>query len=184
MHVRTRGSVFFGPKENVSATAASRTTATLLAASKPSAMRSGWMPRSSRLSACSKSAPARTTTPVVPSPISASWLRDSSTSSLPTWCSTSICSKMVAPSFAVGEVGEASATTTRRRALIVTSPSLDCNILSIPFRKTISSNSYGFHIFAPSAPTRSEAFSQPLWRPGCFVFAPLGHEHGLSVLAP
>lgn len=44
----------------------------------------------------------RTVTPVVPSPISWSWLRDSSTSSLPIWFSTSICSRIVAPSLAAG----------------------------------------------------------------------------------
>ena len=41
-----------------------------------------------------------TTTPVVPSPISWSWLFESSTRSLPIWFSTSICSRIVAPSFA------------------------------------------------------------------------------------
>lgn len=35
---------------------------------------SGWIPRSSSPSACSSSAPASTVTPVVPSPISLSWL--------------------------------------------------------------------------------------------------------------
>lgn len=42
--------------------------------------------------------PARTTTPVVPSPISSSWLCANCTSSFPIWCSTSIILRMVAPS--------------------------------------------------------------------------------------
>lgn len=51
-------------------------------------------------SECSNKAPANTTTPVVPSPISWSWDFESSTKSFPIWFSTSICSKIVAPSFA------------------------------------------------------------------------------------
>lgn len=50
---------------------------------------------------CSSNAPAITTTPVVPSPISLSWLLESSTNKRPIWFSTSICSKMVAPSLAI-----------------------------------------------------------------------------------
>ena len=46
--------------------------------------------------------PAITTTPVVPSPISWSCDLDSCTISLPISLSTSICSRMVAPSLAVG----------------------------------------------------------------------------------
>mmetsp|Transcript_735 Transcript_735/g.1701 ORF Transcript_735/g.1701 Transcript_735/m.1701 type:complete len:435 (-) Transcript_735:358-1662(-) len=70
MHVRTRGSMLFSSNSNFSLTRASSSTATLHAISYPSAMRRGWMPRSSRISACSRRAPASTTTPVVPSPIS------------------------------------------------------------------------------------------------------------------
>mmetsp|Transcript_31984 Transcript_31984/g.72736 ORF Transcript_31984/g.72736 Transcript_31984/m.72736 type:complete len:233 (-) Transcript_31984:30-728(-) len=89
--------------------------ATSAACSKPSEMRTGCRPRSSSFSACSSSAPASTTTPVVPSPISLSCETDRSTNSLATWCSTSIFCRMVAPSF-----------------VIVTSPSALTNILSIP----------------------------------------------------
>lgn len=56
------------------------------------------------------------TTPVVPSPISSSWDLDSWTKSLAIWCSTSICWRMVAPSF-----------------VMVTSPSGETIILSRPF---------------------------------------------------
>lgn len=98
------------------AESASRSIATLAARSKPSAMRMGWMPRSRRISACSRSAPASTTTPVVPSPISLSCERDRSTSSLAIWWLTCICSRIVAPSFEM-----------------VTSPSGLESILSMPF---------------------------------------------------
>eukprot|EP00004_Rigifila_ramosa_P012773 TRINITY_DN2790_c0_g1_i3.p1 TRINITY_DN2790_c0_g1~~TRINITY_DN2790_c0_g1_i3.p1 ORF type:complete len:650 (+),score=158.03 TRINITY_DN2790_c0_g1_i3:1287-3236(+) len=76
----------------------------------------GWMPLSMSFSACSRSAPARTTTPVVPSPTSLSWLFESSTSNLAIWFLTSIRSMMVAPSL-----------------VIVTSPSGFWSILSRPF---------------------------------------------------
>eukprot|EP00123_Amoebidium_parasiticum_P009232 comp19346_c1_seq1/m.22273 comp19346_c1_seq1/g.22273 ORF comp19346_c1_seq1/g.22273 comp19346_c1_seq1/m.22273 type:complete len:300 (+) comp19346_c1_seq1:845-1744(+) len=78
----------------------SRWSLTILAAiSKPSAIRMGWMPLSSRISLCSSSAPASTTTPVVPSPISSSCDCDSCTSSFAIWCCTSIFLRIVAPSF-------------------------------------------------------------------------------------
>ena len=70
MHVRTRGSMSSGLNSNFSLTRESSATATFAAISYPSAIRSGWIPRSSNTSACSRSDPARTTTPVVPSPIS------------------------------------------------------------------------------------------------------------------
>lgn len=73
-------------------------TAIVLARSNPSAIRIGWMPLSRRISACSSSAPARTTTPVVPSPISSSCDFESWTSNLAISCWTSIWSRMVAPS--------------------------------------------------------------------------------------
>mmetsp|Transcript_4661 Transcript_4661/g.6581 ORF Transcript_4661/g.6581 Transcript_4661/m.6581 type:complete len:375 (-) Transcript_4661:291-1415(-) len=76
-----RMSVFSRLNSTRSAICASRATATPQASSNPSAMRTGCRPRCSSFSACSSSAPARTTTPVVPSPISSSWLCDSSTSS-------------------------------------------------------------------------------------------------------
>mmetsp|Transcript_96320 Transcript_96320/g.281412 ORF Transcript_96320/g.281412 Transcript_96320/m.281412 type:complete len:279 (+) Transcript_96320:973-1809(+) len=91
-------------------------TATSHARSKPKAMRSGWIPFSMSSMACSSSAPAITTTPVVPSPISWSCDFERSTRSLAMWCCTSIFSRMVAPSFV-----------TR------TSPSGPTTILSIPF---------------------------------------------------
>jgi hypothetical protein len=47
-------------------------TAISQAASKPSAILSGWIPLSKSFYAYSRMAPARTTTPVVPSPISLS----------------------------------------------------------------------------------------------------------------
>mmetsp|Transcript_49789 Transcript_49789/g.107842 ORF Transcript_49789/g.107842 Transcript_49789/m.107842 type:complete len:452 (+) Transcript_49789:440-1795(+) len=100
---------------NVSEISASLSTATSHARSNPSAMRIGWMPRSSNASAFSSSAPASTTTPVVPSPISSSCDLESSTSSLPIWFSTFICSRMVAPSL-----------------VMHTSPSGLCSILSMP----------------------------------------------------
>mmetsp|Transcript_99083 Transcript_99083/g.308756 ORF Transcript_99083/g.308756 Transcript_99083/m.308756 type:complete len:235 (+) Transcript_99083:647-1351(+) len=91
-------------------------TATSQARSKPKAMRSGWMPFSMSSMACSSIAPAITTTPVVPSPISWSCDLDRSTRSLAMWCCTSIFSRMVAPSLV-----------TR------TSPSGLTTILSMPF---------------------------------------------------
>mmetsp|Transcript_30469 Transcript_30469/g.97229 ORF Transcript_30469/g.97229 Transcript_30469/m.97229 type:complete len:277 (-) Transcript_30469:197-1027(-) len=113
--VCTSGSVSSAVKFTTSEMSARCRVATSQAFSKPSATRTGWMPRSSSRSACSSSAPASTTTPVVPSPISSSWERDSSTSSRATWCSTSIFSRMVAPSFDT-----------------VTSPSGFTSILSMP----------------------------------------------------
>mmetsp|Transcript_15867 Transcript_15867/g.53855 ORF Transcript_15867/g.53855 Transcript_15867/m.53855 type:complete len:276 (-) Transcript_15867:63-890(-) len=90
-------------------------TATSAACSKPSAMRTGCSPRSRSFSASLSSAPASTTTPVVPSPTSLSWDCDRSTRSLPIWWSTSMRCRMVAPSF-----------------VMVTSPSEDTSILSMP----------------------------------------------------
>ena len=55
------------------------------------------------------------TTPVVPSPISSSWLFESWTRSFAIWCSTSIWPNIVAPSF-----------------VTVISPSADIRILSKP----------------------------------------------------
>ena len=91
---------------------------------------------------CSSSAPAITTTPVVPSPISWSWLFESSTRSLPIWCSTSICSRMVAPSFAAHRHRTITChVLTQMRfsppqdelsSLMQTSPSGLCSILSMP----------------------------------------------------
>ena len=99
-----------------------RSSAARHAISYPSAMRRGWMPRSSSPSACSSSAPAITATPVVPSPISWSWLLLSSTISLPTWFSTSICSRMVAPSLAARGGRGGSASERRRAAAQVPAP--------------------------------------------------------------
>lgn len=76
----------------------SSATATEHARSNPSAILIGWIPRSRRAVADSSRAPARTTTPVVPSPISSSCDFDSSTRSFATWCSTCIWPMMVAPS--------------------------------------------------------------------------------------
>ena len=70
----TRFSVESREKGITSDIRSSSFTATSHAASYPSAMRMGWMPLSISSLACSNSAPANTTTPVVPSPISASWL--------------------------------------------------------------------------------------------------------------
>lgn len=113
--VCTRGSTSSTEYSNASAALASCSCATEHARSKPSAIRIGWMPRSSSVSACSRRAPARTTTPVVPSPISLSCERLRSTSSFAIWWPTCICSRIVAPSFE-----------------IVTSPSGDESILSMP----------------------------------------------------
>lgn len=55
-----------------SAISATLATAISQALSKPSAILSGWIPLSRSFWACSRMAPARTTTPVVPSPISLS----------------------------------------------------------------------------------------------------------------
>mmetsp|Transcript_118621 Transcript_118621/g.281568 ORF Transcript_118621/g.281568 Transcript_118621/m.281568 type:complete len:245 (+) Transcript_118621:1072-1806(+) len=90
-------------------------TATSHAFSKPVAMRNGWMPFSMRSKDFSSSAPAMTTTPVVPSPISWSWDWESSTSSFAIWWFTSIFSRIVAPSL-----------------VTVTSPSGPTTILSMP----------------------------------------------------
>ena len=61
------------------------------------------------------------TTPVVPSPISSSWLFDSWTRSFAIWCSTSIWPNIVAPSF-----------------VTVISPSADIRILSKPVIENIT----------------------------------------------
>eukprot|EP01139_Manchomonas_bermudensis_P019019 Amastigsp_a676308_541.p3 type:complete len:128 gc:universal Amastigsp_a676308_541:1261-1644(+) len=74
------------------------------------------MPLSRSTSACARSAPAKTTTPVVPSPISLSCDLESSTRSRAISCSTCIFSRIVAPSF-----------------VTVTSPSPSTMILSMPF---------------------------------------------------
>ena len=66
--------------------------------SKPSAILIGWMPLSIKRSACSMRAPAKTTTPVVPSPISSSWDWESWTMSLAISWSTSMFLRIVAPS--------------------------------------------------------------------------------------
>lgn len=60
-------------------------TAISQARSNPSAIFNGWMPLSSNFWACSKMAPAKTTTPVVPSPISLSYDADNSANSLAVW---------------------------------------------------------------------------------------------------
>lgn len=83
-----------------------------------------------------------TTTPVVPSPISWSWLFESSTRSLPIWFSTSICSKMVAPSLAASGdrsvirphtcPGKTASWERKGNLLMHTSPSPLCSILSMP----------------------------------------------------
>ena len=111
---KTLSSTFFS-KWTVSAIFSSVSSETWQAASKPSATLTGCNPRSRSFSACSSRAPARTTTPVVPSPISSScdWLN--STNNRATWCSTAILSRIVAPSF-----------------VIVTSPSGETIILSMP----------------------------------------------------
>jgi hypothetical protein len=105
------------PRPSCALTEASCLTAMLHAVSKPSAMRTGCRPLCSRCSACSSRAPASTTTPVVPSPISSSWEADSSTMRRAIWCSTCILARMVAPSLEM-----------------VTSPSGDTSILSMPAR--------------------------------------------------
>ena len=86
------------------------------ALSNPSMIFNGWIPLSSNFWACSSKAPANTTTPVVPSPLSSSWDLDNSTNNLAIGCSMFIFSTIVAPSF-----------------VTVTSPSWLTNILSIPF---------------------------------------------------
>mmetsp|Transcript_45746 Transcript_45746/g.118237 ORF Transcript_45746/g.118237 Transcript_45746/m.118237 type:complete len:256 (-) Transcript_45746:46-813(-) len=114
-HVLMRGSISSAVKSTVSAMLSSRSHATAQAFSKPSLIRAEWIPLSSNSSACSSSEPASTTTPVVPSPISSSCDFESCTNSLPTSFSTSMRSKMVAPSF-----------------VTVTSPSPEMRTLSIP----------------------------------------------------
>jgi len=84
--------------------------------SNPSAIFNGCRPISNNLYAYSRSAPANTTTPVVPSPTSLSYDLLSSTNNLAAGCSISIRSTMVAPSLDT-----------------FTSPSGDTNILSNPF---------------------------------------------------
>eukprot|EP01139_Manchomonas_bermudensis_P020006 Amastigsp_a677667_92.p3 type:complete len:282 gc:universal Amastigsp_a677667_92:787-1632(+) len=82
---------------------------------KPCAIVDGWMPFSSRVSDCWSSAPARTTTDVVPSPASTSCARDTSTSILATGCTTAIFERIVAPSL-----------------VMITSPRPSSIILSMP----------------------------------------------------
>ena len=115
MAVIMSGSRLSLEKGTVSAISAKCWMAISAAFSNPSAIRTGWIPRLKSFSACSRRAPASTTTPVVPSPISSSWDWDNSTSSLATWWLTSIRSMIVAPSF-----------------VMVTSPSAETRILSIP----------------------------------------------------
>ena len=86
------------------------------ALSKPSIIFKGWIPLSNNFWACSSKAPAKTTTPVVPSPLSSSWDLDNSTNNFAIGCSMFIFSTIVAPSF-----------------VTVTSPSWLTNILSMPF---------------------------------------------------
>ena len=76
---RTLSSTFFS-KCTVSAIFSSVSSDTWQAASKPSATRTRDAIRDRARSACSSRAPARTTTPVVPSPISSScdWLNSTS----------------------------------------------------------------------------------------------------------
>jgi len=75
----------------------------------------GWTSLSSNSSAFSRSAPARTTADVVPSPTSLSVVFDTSTSIFAAGCWTSISLSIVAPSF-----------------VIVTSPNESTSILSMP----------------------------------------------------
>lgn len=67
--------------------------------SNPSAILRGWRPLSIKIPAYSRRAPANTTTPVVPSPISLSWELDNSHNNFAVGCSISILSRIVAPSF-------------------------------------------------------------------------------------
>ena len=115
MAVVTRGSVSSLENSTRSLMSPRVWMATSAAFSNPSAMRTEWMPRPRSFSACSRRAPASTTTPVVPSPTSSSWEDDNSTMSLPTWLDTCIWPRMVAPSL-----------------VMVTSPSGLTMILSIP----------------------------------------------------
>ncbi|KAH3683016.1 hypothetical protein WICPIJ_006020 [Wickerhamomyces pijperi] len=98
-----------------SATLSNCSIATLQASSKPLAILIGWIPLSISSKAWSNKAPARTTTPVVPSPISSSWDLDSSTNNLAISLSNSIWERMVAPSL-----------------VMVMSPSGEIKILSRP----------------------------------------------------
>mmetsp|Transcript_23360 Transcript_23360/g.79469 ORF Transcript_23360/g.79469 Transcript_23360/m.79469 type:complete len:292 (-) Transcript_23360:602-1477(-) len=97
------------------ATRSSSDTATSAAASYPADMRMGWTPMSIIASASPSSAPASTTTPVVPSPTSSSWEMARETISAATSFWTSTRSRISRPSF-----------------VIVTSPPGDCIILSMP----------------------------------------------------
>mmetsp|Transcript_55635 Transcript_55635/g.144646 ORF Transcript_55635/g.144646 Transcript_55635/m.144646 type:complete len:268 (+) Transcript_55635:991-1794(+) len=83
---------------------------------KASVMVCGWMPLASSRSAACSSAPAVTTTEVVPSPASTSWAFESSTIILAVGCVSFICCRMVAPSFEM-----------------ITSPLGSWIILSMPF---------------------------------------------------
>jgi hypothetical protein len=81
----------------------------------PSTIIVGWTFLFINSSAFSKSEPAKRTTDVVPSPTSLSTLLEISTMILAAGCSTSISLRIVAPSF-----------------VIVTSPNVSTNILSMP----------------------------------------------------
>mmetsp|Transcript_15762 Transcript_15762/g.23074 ORF Transcript_15762/g.23074 Transcript_15762/m.23074 type:complete len:242 (+) Transcript_15762:836-1561(+) len=116
MAVVTSGSRLSAENGTVSAISPNVFPATSAAFSNPSAILTGCIPLDNNFSACSNKAPASTTTPVVPSPISSSCDADSSTRSLATWWFTSIRSMIVAPSL-----------------VMVTSPSWETRILSMPF---------------------------------------------------
>ena len=60
--------------------------ATSQALSKPSLIFNGWIPLSNNVNAYSNNFPAKTTTPVVPSPISASYDYDNSTNNFAVGC--------------------------------------------------------------------------------------------------
>mmetsp|Transcript_17542 Transcript_17542/g.36842 ORF Transcript_17542/g.36842 Transcript_17542/m.36842 type:complete len:250 (+) Transcript_17542:1188-1937(+) len=113
--VVTKGSTLSLVNSTLSAMESKVAIATSAAFSYPSAILTGWIPLANNFSACSSNAPARTTTPVVPSPISSSWEEESSTMSLETWWSTCMRLRMVAPSL-----------------VMVTSPSGETRILSMP----------------------------------------------------
>mmetsp|Transcript_82834 Transcript_82834/g.234704 ORF Transcript_82834/g.234704 Transcript_82834/m.234704 type:complete len:205 (+) Transcript_82834:960-1574(+) len=68
---------------------------------KASVMACGWIPFDSRRSAAWRSAPATTTTDVVPSPASTSWALESSTIILAVGWVSFICWRMVAPSLEI-----------------------------------------------------------------------------------
>ena len=115
-------------------------TAILDAISYPSAMRRGWIPRSRRTSACSRRSrrgrPRRWCRADL-----VSWDRESSTRSLPIWCSTSICSRIVAPSL-----------------VMVMSPSPLWRILSIPWWPRVVRGARGSGAGFGGARSRSTLF--------------------------